>query len=597
MNPQLSHCTLAFTLCSLGLAQAPHVVRPTTDDVLPSSTYASMQFGGLSACRHSATALPLASVVEAFLQRIPAESRAQHVDHAFEHGARHIQQVLQHTGLSAADVRAVLAQPMTFACGRLTIEGMGPSVALIIEEGDHAAAIGRCIAGLESLARQAGIVVEEAKVGDLAVRHARMPKSPPVFAASVGGYLVLTNSRGQLGEIADVVRGGQPGLARSSRLADLRRRLPEPALASVFVNTASLAAMLDPHLPYETAEFAAALGIGRVDAFYAGTTASARGGCDVVHFGLGGSEHGLVKALFAQPADLGFASICSQNTVVFAAGCFDATAAADAYARCVEMLPISGREQADNLRKGLDRRLRKLGMTAASANALVRGFGNQVGFALSLEKGPTPKPELLVRVGVRDASVVAPFVKQLESMSAEHGPLEWKTRKVGDHEVRFCNVTLNEVQFPLSPCYVITDHALLVGSDVAVLVRALRQDAQPEESLAAQPDFKELQATVAGGSGFVHMRLFRAVEIGWRTVETLAYPMLDAKKEKVGFSSEALPDTETMAKALGTSTFVYDVDDHGITWRSHGTMAFGTMFASFGAVLDELLSRAGGKIY
>lgn len=600
MTRALSRSVLCLTLCSIGFAQAPHVAPPATDDVLPASTYATMQFGGLSACRRSATAMPFAALVDNFLKRIPAASRAARVDHWLDEGAQHVQQHLQQLGLSAADLRAVVGQPMTLAIGRLSIEGMGPSVALVIEEGESAAAIGRCMAALENLARQsgAGIVFDDVKIGDLTVRHAAIAEGPPVFLGSVGGYFVLTNSRGQLREIADVVRGVQPGLARTSRLADLRRRLPQPPLASVFVNTASVASMLDNHLPYEAAAFGAALGLGQVDALYAGTTASAQGGSDVIHFGLGGSEHGLMKALVALPADLGFASLCSQNTVVFGAGSFDAQAVLDAFAHFVELLPPAAqRDVDDNLRRDIDRGLRRFGTTREAVAGLVHAFGNQVGFALSLEKGAVPKPELLLHVAVRDAAVVAPFLQQLEAMAAERGHVEWKTRKVGERDIRFCNINLDDVDLKLSPCYVLTEKALLLGSDTAVLVRALRQVDQPEESFAAQPDFKALQAAAAGGSGVLHLRLFRGVEIGWRTVETMLYPQLDAHKEEVGFSSEALPDAESMAKALGTSTFVYNVDDDGITWKSHGTLTFGSLLAGFGALADEVLSRASGKIY
>ncbi|HEU4420492.1 MAG TPA: hypothetical protein VFT55_16260, partial [Planctomycetota bacterium] len=136
----MSRSVLCLTLCSIGLAQAPHVAPPATDDALPASTYASVQFGGLAACRRSATAMPFAALVDNFLKRIPAESRAAYIDHGLDHGSQHVQHHLQHVGLSAADLRAVFAQPMTLAMGRLSIEGMGPSVALVIEEGESAAA-------------------------------------------------------------------------------------------------------------------------------------------------------------------------------------------------------------------------------------------------------------------------------------------------------------------------------------------------------------------------------------------------------------------------------------------------------------------------
>ena len=61
--------------------------------------------------------------------------------------------------------------------------------------------------------------------------------------------------------------------------------------------------------------------------------------------------------------------------------------------------------------------------------------------------------------------------------------------------------------------------------------------------------------------------------------------------------SEALPDMETMAKAVGTSTISYRVDDDGITCRSDGAFTLGTLLAAFGACSDHLLARAGAKVY
>ena len=57
-----------------------------------------------------------------------------------------------------------------------------------------------------------------------------------------------------------------------------------------------------------------------------------------------------------------------------------------------------------------------------------------------------------------------------------------------------------------------------------------------------------------------------------------------------GFGSDALPDTETMAAALGTSTFLYRVDDNGLTIENHGTFALGALLAAFGGLGDDVLS-------
>lgn len=598
MNPTLSRALLVVAACSALTAQAPAPIARAVEDVLPASTYAVVRFGGLAACGAAAGSLPMAAVVESFLQRVPAEVRAEHVENGLEFGAQRLQRTLQRVGVDPADLRALARRPMVLAAGRLSIEGMGPSLALVVDVGDSGAAIERLMAALENRVRKFGdgASIEQATIGDVLVRQVQLPMGPPVFAGTVGGCFVVTNSRGYLRDIDAVARGAAQGLSNTTRLASLRSSLPQPAIASLFLNTASFASMLDAHLPYEAADFADALGLGRVDSIYAATTASDRGGCDVLHLGVGGSEHGLAKALLAEPADLGFARMCSPNTVVFGAGTFDAPAVIDAFQKFVQILPASIRAPMQrDLQRQVQRHLSHMGSTPAQAAAILRAFGPQIGLAIGLERGP--KPELLLHFAVRDRATVAALLQQVEAMAASEAGIEWKTRKVGNQEIRFCNATLPNGALQLSPCYALTDGALLCGSDVAGLVRALNQAQEPDSSLAGEPDFQSLAKTAAGGSGVLHMRLFRAAEVGWRTIETLVYPQLDAHKDEVGFGSEALPDAETMAKALGTSTFVWSVDDDGVTVASRGTLTFGALLAAIGALGDDVLSRASGKVY
>ena len=72
-------------------------------------------------------------------------------------------------------------------------------------------------------------------------------------------------------------------------------------------------------------------------------------------------------------------------------------------------------------------------------------------------------------------------------------------------------------------------------------------------SLAAADDFVEMARSADGASGVLHVRAFRGVELGWRTVETMLYPLLDARADEVGFDSQALPDQDQLAAALGTT--------------------------------------------
>lgn len=598
MQANLLRCVPSFLIALPLVAQAPPQLPLTAEGLLPASTYAAVRFGGLAACGRAATSLPLAEVVHGFLHRVPAEVRAEHLDQHLDLAADRVRQGLQQAGLRTNDARGFLSRPMTLAMGRVSIEGMGPSVALIIEIGDQKNEINRVVqwSAQQLVRRIGGGESAEVDIDGHRFHSLVLAEGPSLFAGALGGHYIATNSRGFLREMIAVAAGKGQALTKSSRLLQLNEQLPAPALASLFVNTARVFSSFAPHLPYEAEEWSAALGLGQIDALYAATTASKGAGDDVLHLGIGGSEHGLMKALVATPVDLGFAQSCSANTVAFMAGSCDAPAVLAAFHRFAELLPASAREEMmAGLADEVGNELQVFGSSPQELHRVLQSFGTQVSVALALEKGAVPKPELLVRVAVRDRGVVGGLLQQLEAKVAEDVGLEWKTRKAGEHEVRFCNVPLPQANLQLSPCYVLTQDALWLGSDAQALVRAMRQDGA--DSLAVQPDFQDLVAASQGASGVMHLRLFRAAELGWRTVETWAYPRLDAHREEVGFGSDTLPDSEAVAKALGTATFLYRVDDDGVTLHSRGTFTFGTLLAALGACGDEVLSRATGKVY
>lgn len=586
----------AFAVALPLAAQAP--LPPAAEAILPASTYAVLEFGGLAACRSAVDDLPAGAVVRDFLHRLAPDVRAEHLEDGLEQAAAALRQQVERMQLRPGDLRAVLGRPMSLAIGRLSLEGFGPSVLLAIDDGPYRRALNRVVQwGAQRLAHAAGggetgaVELDGSRFHEL-----RLAEGPVLFAGPVGSFYVVTNSRGYLRDVLAVQAGRQPALAASGRLAALRRELPAPALAAVLCNATTVMASLAPHLPYEAGEWADALGLGALDVLYGAMTAGPRGGVDLLHLGIGGSEHGLCKALLAGAADLDFARFCSPNTVLFAAGRCDILGVVGAFERFAALLPASARQELlGDLRSDLGRELRMLGTTADELHRVLDAFSPQVGFSLALEKGAVPKPELLLRFAVREATVVGGLMRRLERHLAQGTGVAWKSRDVDGRELRFCNLPLPELPFQVSPCYALTNDALWLGSDAQALVRALRQD--PAEGLAAQPDFQQLIADSRGASGVLHWRLFRAAEIGWRAVETMVYPQLDAQKEWLGFGSDALPDAEAMAHALGTSSCCWHVDGDGITFRTHGTFAAGGLFAALGFVADEVLARAGARVY
>lgn len=585
----------SFALCaSVLIAQAPMPRCRTVEDVLPTSTYAVVQFGGVAACRAAADELPMASLVARLADAVPAEVRAQHVEAGLARAAEHVRRALTRAGVTSGDLHALLGRPMALAMGRASIEGMGPSVALVVDVGDAAAAIGRCANALAALVAR-DEVPATVDLGGVTLRHLASTGGAPLFFGEIDGWFVATNSRGYARDLAGVVRGGQPSLAATGRPAHVVPAGNEAPLASLFVNTAPFAAMFDAHLPYEAVDLADAAGIGRLDGVYAATSITPTGAEDVLHIGLRGSEKGAAKVLLAGPVDLGFAELCSANTVAFAAGSVDVLACADAVRRCVALLPAPVRGPLHeallaNLRGGL-------GVAPKHAAAALQAFGAHVAIAVALEKGAVPKPELLLCLEVRERAAVADLLQRLEARTARQDGLAWKSRQVGTHEIRFCNVELPNGRLQLSPSYALLDGQLVCASDVAALVRALRQREDGAGSLAAQPDFQAMAGAVASQCGVLHLRLFRAAQLGWRTVETWAYPQLDAHADEIGFGSDVLPDADAVAAALGTATVSYRVAEDGIEVHNRGALALGQLVIAAGAVLDDVLRRGGAKIY
>lgn len=589
MNPILLRSSRVAVALGLGLALSAQSRttsgRRSVEDVLPPSTYAAASTAGLAAAADAANGSSLAPVVRHLLQQLPAELRERMVERELTRMADEVQADLQREGLRPADVRALLSRPMVLAMGRFTIEGMGPSVALVVDEGDAGAALQRC---REFVLRQLpgrNRRTEEVRIGEHAAVVSRAPEQPPLFTASIGGYFVATNSRPYLTELAAVV-GGAPAWSQTSRLGELRGELAGQPLLSAFVDGRQLTGWLQPLMPYETATYADVLGLGGIDAVYAATTADR----DLLHVGLGGSARGLCKVAWSQPVDLSFVKSCSPNTVLLAASSLDLGALFPAMRQLIDLLPPPAGEE---LQRELVAGFRSAGTTARHVENVLAALGTQVAMAVSLEKGPVPKPEVLLRIAVRDAERLAPMLRHVEEAVAQQG-LEWKARDVDGKQVRYVEIPLDGAPLQLSPCYVLHDGALWIASDMAAMVRMLNAG---DGALTQEADVQALLGRAAKASGFVHVRSARAVELGWRSVESNLFPMLDSKRDEVGFGSEVMPDGEQVAAALATSTTTWRIDERGVTVASHGPIRLGALWSGFALLIDEVLQRASGRVF
>jgi hypothetical protein len=314
-----------------------------------------------------------------------------------------------------------------------------------------------------------------------------------------------------------------------------------------------------------------------------------------MHLGFTGPRQGLLKTAFKGPVSVAAARYCSEDAVAFAAGSLDLPAVVDAFQALADALPEqAGREVRRGLLREMQRELRQIGMTPEALDQLLRSFGNNMAVAVDLQKGPTPLPEVLLFAEVKDFERVAPLLARMEQASAEEAGVEWKTRKAGDSEIRYCNVN---VGVAISPCWVRHEGMLIFSSHVRSLVSALGRVQKGEGSLAGTADFRDMAQGCGDASLLVHLRLKTGAEVGWQAVEGMLRGLVDRNADMLGFSGDVVPETGQVAVAAGTMTFSVHVDDQGLLLRQHGTLAFGAALASVGRLADEVLERASAKVY
>lgn len=590
--PILTACLLA----PLATAQAPAFPRPGAEDVLPASTYACLQFAGLEAAAGAAEALDAARLVRHLLEAVPDATMQRHVEPHMEQAAAHVRQALQHVGLSPAAVRAVLQRPMALGIGRLTLRGLGPSVALVIDEGNAARSVDEVVEAMLALLRGLdGRFVEDAlDVPGAEGRRLRHPEGPQLLLARGGGMFVATNSEGQLREILATAAGRQPGLAAATVLGAQRERLGATPIASAFVHTEHVLSMLAPHLPYEAAEIGAAFGVQCLGGVYAACGADGGEAAETVDIALRGDAGGLLKAAFAGPADFGAAAMCSADTVAFATVRCNLPALMKAVDGVLDLLPAQPREQARRqMQRGLARGLGQAGMTPEQFEQLLQALGGSVSVAVTLDASILP--QVLLFVPVRDRDVVAPWIERLAAEAVQATGQEWSTRTSGDAVIRSRDVQAGP--FRLSPSFALTGDWLIVASEAKALLAALTQRGRDEGSLAGVEDFAAAARDCAGASGFVHLRLDRGVELRWRAFEQWVVPLLDALPPEVGVDGDVLPDREALAGSVGTLTTSLTVDEDGVRLRSRGALAQSALLLGAARLLDDVLTRAAGKVY
>ncbi len=549
-------------------------------------------FAGLERCSEVVKGHAAASLVKSFLDGLPQDVRDERVNAMLDQAAAQLRAGFAQSPLSLAAVRALAQRPMALGIGRFSIQGMGPSIALIVDAGTAGAEIDAVIDQLIE-ARPLPTRVKTGTRAGIACRLVEGDQMPTLIATHDNGVFVLTNSEGYLREIISTRRGDKPSIAAGAVLGAQRARLLEAPLVEVFANVAPLLPMLEPLLPYEASDFGRALGVESVGGAYFAAGPSGLGTVETVDVALLGAEDGLLKAALSGQVDFGAARFFGKDTLAFAALRIDANAAVTAFDRFCDQLP---REQARDARRDAARDFlrgfRMAGFEDHEVTGLLQAIDGSVAVGVQLDDSTAGIPEGLAVAKLRDAAVVSKQLARMRELMGEQGAA-WKLRQNGNVDVYDCSAPIAGAGGPqLSPSYAIVDGYLLVGSSTRAVVSALKVFAESAETLASEADYVAAALADEGAMAFVHLRPGRMCETQWKLVETWILPQIDANEMEIGFSSEDLPESEAIAKALGTITISLTCDAQGLRLRTRGNVGLGGAAASFLALVDEVLQRA-----
>ena len=362
-------------------------------------------------------------------------------------------------------------------------------------------------------------------------------------------------------------------------------------MISAYLNTESVLSVLDPFLPYEATEIGDAIGINGLNGIYLGISGTATGSAEVLHLGLTGSERGILRAPIAGPVSLEAARYCSKDTVVFGAAALDPTAFLDACERLFQLLPRAVRQEVhEELTRELGRELSQAGMSLEHLEGLLRSFGPSLSFALNVPQ-QLPIPEILAFLEVGNPQAIEPL---LQAVVDESG-LEWHTTTSRDREIYYTNVVVEGVM--LSPCFAFDDGMLIFSSHVRNLKAALSQKQNPEDSLAAQDSFRQLQQDVGDATALVHVRGNKMIDLMWPLAEGQMRMFLDTEGRQMGLNSDLMPEVEEVSRALGTSSLSLHIDEGGVFFKQVSNTGPGAMLAGAAMFLDAILQTAQGRVF
>jgi len=567
------------------LAMASTVPAQDPASVFPSSTYAVVRFSGLQELQESASSQALLRLVHNLSERMDPEARQEILGQGMEEMAREISGFLREMRLSPQDAKAVLDGPIAVAIGRPVIfdDEMVPSVAVAIGGGQRGEQARRIMTTFEQRMTDRDVLsasdAEGMGVPARIIRHRDI--SGEVVHGMIGSVGVLTNSPGLFAECVEQSSSGTQATSAGS-------------LASVFINTKVLEPMfplVQSFLPYGFEDLFPMLGVEGLDGIRMESRVDGEGCLDSFEIGMKGSKDGLFKTLMADPADLGAARYCGEDTVLFSAMSLDCMGLVASIERIMSALPKQVRDEAH---REMEREMRReLGMSPQQLHGLVSAFGKNVSFAVETYRNQLI-PTVTLFVEVADQGTVADLLAGIEGETQT----EWKelsARKEGDVPIRYTALQMDDVS--IRPGYAFHEGRLILCSDVTKLRAAVRRATSGEGTLAGVESFQRETSRFSKAGMIVHSRMDRGAELGWPMAEGPLRALLDSDDaQRMGLHSGMVPEVEEVAAALGTGTFAVTVSGDGIRVEQRSHLGLGTLLCMLGVAVGETLDSISPEV-
>lgn len=560
----------------------PLLVRAET--ALPATTYASVHFAGLAACRQTGGDLGIIKLVRRLLPELDAKllpPETSKVAAQVQKAILQIDQQLAQVGMDRATLGAVLRGPMALGISRLTfVHGeVMPSLALVMDVNEA----GRAAEGVFQLLlhgiMQAGGEDVEHDQEDVEGHELHL-----LCGERIGGsialaltdrYLIISNSPGYARDCIRAATGEIASLVDDVGLQRARARLGEDELLSVYLNTNLLIGWVERFLPYEVDAVTDALGCRDVDGIYLALGAGDGRSKELLHLGIRGVDTGLIRSLLA-PASHRVARMCPKNTLLYATVGIDPEGMLDAFDRLVDSLPKALRKQAQAGLRSADRDLEQ-------ARQMLSVFGPELTIAVPMISMQGMVPQGLVFLESRNPEQAKAMILGL----AQQEGLAIKTASFRGEEIVYTSTMAGPVQ--ITPAMTVYDGMLVLASDMRGLKAAISRGEQNRRNLTSSDSFAATLERSKNATALLNLRLGDNISQIWGMVLPWAEGRLD-RQEMIKLSPEILPDEDEMREILSDVLLCLTADDDGIVISGEAPLGLGLLVASLGYGLDWFLS-------